>query len=290
MRLVSFRKDDREGWGTVKDEEIVDMSRRFEGNYPTLQSALGTSALDRVARELKSAGADFSLGSVQLLPPIPAPNKIICIGLNYRAHVSEGGGKAPSHLSLFTRFADTLVGQGEAIIRPIVSGDLDYECELALVIGKPGRHIARDAAMTHVAGYSCFNDASVRDYQVSHSLPAGKNFFATGGFGPWLVTADEIPDPGNLALRTLINGVEVQRGNTRDLIFDIPAIISYVSGFTPLGPGDVISTGTPEGVGFLRKPPLFLKPDDLVEIEVEKIGTLRNPVIAESLQPPIGPA
>jgi 2-keto-4-pentenoate hydratase/2-oxohepta-3-ene-1,7-dioic acid hydratase in catechol pathway len=283
MRLVSFRKDDREGWGAVKGDYIVDMGRRFEGKYPALQSALGSATLARVAGELASAGPDFALGSVQLLPPIPVPNKIICIGLNYRAHVNEGGGKAPSHPSLFTRFADTLVGQDEPIIRPLVSNDLDYECELALVIGKPGRHIARDQAMSHVAGYSCFNDASVRDYQVSHSLPAGKNFFATGGFGPWLVTVDEIPDPGNLALRTLINGIEVQHGNTRELIFDIPAIISYVSGFTPLGPGDVISTGTPEGVGFLRKPPLFLKPGDVVEIEVEKIGTLRNPVIAESL-------
>lgn len=283
MRLVSFKKDGSEGWGVVKGDGVVDMSRRFDKKYPSVQAALIASALGAVAREAKAASPDFDLAAVKLLPPIPAPNKIICIGLNYRGHVSEGGGKLPSHPSLFTRFADTLVGQNEPIIRPVVSSDLDYECELALVIGKPGRHIAREAAMSHVAGYSCFNDASVRDYQVLHSLPAGKNFFATGGFGPWLVTADEIPDPGNLALRTLINGVEVQHGNTKDLIFDIPAIIAYVSGFTPLGPGDVISTGTPEGVGFVRKPPLFLKPGDVVEIEVEKVGTLRNPVVAETV-------
>lgn len=283
MRLVSFTKDGIEGWGVVKGDGIVDMTRRFDRKYPSVQMALAASALDAVAREAQSASPDFALDAVKLLPPIPAPDKIICIGLNYRGHVSEGGGKLPSHPSLFTRFADTLVGQDEAIIRPLVSNDLDYECELALVIGKPGRHIAREAAMSHVAGYSCFNDASVRDYQVSHSLPAGKNFFATGGFGPWLVTADEIPDPGNLALRTLINGVEVQHGNTKDLIFDIPAIIAYVSGFTPLSTGDVISTGTPEGVGFVRKPPLFLKPGDVVEIEVEKVGTLRNPVVAETV-------
>ena len=135
--------------------------------------------------------------------------------------------------------------------------------------------------MGHVAGYACFNDGSVRDYQVKHSLPAGKNFHATAGFGPWLVTADAIPEPGKLSLRTLLNGVEVQHGNTSDLIFDIPTIIAYVSGFTPLAAGDVISTGTPEGVGFLREPPLFLKSGDVVEIEVEGIGTLRNPVIAE---------
>ncbi|CAN5188176.1 hypothetical protein BH10PSE7_BH10PSE7_12500 [soil metagenome] len=186
--------------------------------------------------------------------------------------------------SLFTRFMNTLVGDGEAIVRPAVSDELDYECEQALVIGKPGRHIARDRAMAHIAGYACFNDASVRDFQTRHSLPAGKNFFATGGFGPWLVTADEIPEPGRLDLSTRINGMEVQYGNTADLIFDIPAIISYVSSFTPLSPGDVISTGTPEGVGFLRKAPLFLKPGDVVEIIVEGVGVLRNPVIAESQQ------
>jgi len=192
MRLVSFKRNDTEGWGALKDDGIIDMSRRFDSTYPTLQSALASSTLARVAREASSAPADFDRTSVRLLPPIPMPNKIICIGLNYRAHVSEGGGQAPTHPSLFTRFADTLVGQDGAIIKPLVSNDLDYECELALVIGKPGRHIARDMAMDHVAGYSCFNDASVRDYQVSHSLPAGKNFFATGGFGPWLVTSDEI--------------------------------------------------------------------------------------------------
>lgn len=283
MRLVSFKRDGIEGWGVAQGDDIIDMTRRFDKKYPSVRAALAASALGVVAREAQAASPDFALAAVQLLPPIPAPDKIICIGLNYRGHVSEGGGKLPSHPSLFTRFADTLVGQDEPIIKPIVSNDLDFECELALVIGKPGRHIAREVAMNHVAGYSCFNDASVRDYQVSHSLPAGKNFFATGGFGPWLVTADEIPDPGNLALRTLINGVEVQHGNTKDLIFDIPAILAYVSGFTPLGPGDVISTGTPEGVGFVRKPPLFLKAGDIVEIEIEKVGTLHNPVVAESV-------
>jgi 2-keto-4-pentenoate hydratase/2-oxohepta-3-ene-1,7-dioic acid hydratase in catechol pathway len=281
MKLVSFTRDGVEGWGAVVGDAIVDMSRRFDGKYPRLRLALAKPTLDLIARECAGAKPDFDLASVTLLPPVPDPDKIICIGLNYRAHVSEGGGKTAEFPSLFTRFADTLVGHGGAIIRPLVSSELDYECELALVIGKPGRHIKRPDAMSHVAGYSCFNDASVRDYQVSHSLPAGKNFFATGGFGPWIVTADEIPEPGKLGLRTLLNGVELQHGNTADLIFDIPAIISYVSGFTPLSPGDIISTGTPEGVGFLRKPPVWLKPGDIVEIEVEKIGTLRNPVVAE---------
>jgi 2-keto-4-pentenoate hydratase/2-oxohepta-3-ene-1,7-dioic acid hydratase in catechol pathway len=275
MRLVSFRRDGVEGWGAAAGDGIVDMGARLK--IKSLKAALAAEAL---AGEI-NAKPDFALASVTLLPPIPDPGKIICIGLNYRGHVSEGGDTLPQFPSLFTRFADTLVGHDQAIVRPLVSTALDYECELALVIGRPGRHIARQEAMRHVAGYACFNDASVRDYQVSHSLPAGKNFFATGGFGPWLVTADEILKPGNLKLRTLLNGVEVQHGSTSDLIFDIPAIISYVSGFTPLAAGDVISTGTPEGVGFLRKPPLWLKPGDVVEIEVEKIGTLRNPVVAE---------
>jgi 2-keto-4-pentenoate hydratase/2-oxohepta-3-ene-1,7-dioic acid hydratase in catechol pathway len=281
MKLVSFTRDGVEGWGAVVGDAIVDMTKRLDGKYPRLRLALAKPVLDVIARELNGAKPDFSLASVTLLPSVPDPDKIICIGLNYRAHVSEGGGKTMEFPSLFTRFTDTLVGHGSAIVRPLVSSELDYECELALVIGKPGRHIKRADAMSHVAGYSCFNDASVRDYQVSHSLPAGKNFFATGGFGPWIVTADEIPEPGKLGLRTLLNGVELQHGNTADLIFDIPAIISYVSGFTPLSPGDIISTGTPDGVGFLRKPPVWLKPGDIVEIEVEKIGTLRNPVVAE---------
>jgi 2-keto-4-pentenoate hydratase/2-oxohepta-3-ene-1,7-dioic acid hydratase in catechol pathway len=281
MKLVSFRRGNRDGWGIVVGDAVLDMTHRFDGRFPTLRSALEGDLLAAIADIARSGETDFSLSSVSLRPPIPDPHKIICIGLNYRAHVGEGGGAIPKHPSLFTRFADTLVGHGEPIIVPRVSTELDYECELALVIGRPGRHIRPERAMEHVAGYACFNDASVRDYQTSHSLPAGKNFHATAGFGPWLVTADDVPDPGKLALRTLLNGTEVQHGNTSDLIFDIPTIISYISGFTPLAPGDVISTGTPEGVGFLRTPPLWLKPGDVVDVEVERIGVLSNPIVAE---------
>lgn len=281
MRLISFRQGNRDGWGVMAGDAVVDMTHRFDGRFPTLKAALEGDVLAAVADAARSDETDFPLSSVSLRPPIPDPHKIICIGLNYRAHIGEGGGAIPKHPSLFTRFSDTLVGHGEPIVVPRVSTELDYECELALVIGRPGRHITPKRAMEHVAGYACFNDASVRDYQTSHSLPAGKNFHATAGFGPWLVTADDVPDPGNLAIRTLLNGTEVQHGNTSDLIFDIPTIISYVSGFTPLAPGDVISTGTPEGVGFLRTPPLWLKPGDVVDVEVELIGVLRNPIVAE---------
>jgi 2-keto-4-pentenoate hydratase/2-oxohepta-3-ene-1,7-dioic acid hydratase in catechol pathway len=283
MRLVSYDAGDGARAGVLEDDRVVDAWALLgEPHRGGLRELLAAGRLDDLRGRLGDSGApSHPLAAVALLAPIPDPDKIVCIGLNYRAHVSEGGGKTAEFPSLFTRFTDTLVGHGGAIIRPLVSSELDYECELALVIGKPGRHIRRADAMSHVAGYSCFNDASVRDYQVSHSLPAGKNFFATGGFGPWIVTSDEISEPGKLGLRTVLNGVEVQHGNTADLIFDIPAIISYVSGFTPLAPGDIISTGTPEGVGFLRKPPIWLKPGDVIEIEVEKIGTLRNPVVAE---------
>lgn len=282
MKLVSFNRNGQEGWGVVTPSGVIDMKRRLGGRYPTLHAALTADRLSEISDEAGRASPDFALSDAQLLPPIPDPEKIICIGLNYRAHVGEGGGAVPKYPSLFTRLANTLVAHDAPMIVPKVSSELDYECELAFVIGKPGRHIQPDSAMRHVAGYTCFNDGSVRDYQTSHSLPAGKNFAATAGCGPWLVTTDEIADPGRLSLRTILNGVEVQHGATSDMIFSIAAIIAYVSGFTPLTPGDIISTGTPEGVGFLRKPPLWLKPGDVVEVEVEKIGVLRNPVAAEA--------
>jgi 2-keto-4-pentenoate hydratase/2-oxohepta-3-ene-1,7-dioic acid hydratase in catechol pathway len=282
MKVVSFDVAGRSSFGLIRDGGVVDLGAPA-GGAATLRKVLADGSFPALVREAASAPPGLGLDAIRLLPPVPDPGKIICIGLNYRAHVGEGGGALPEFPSLFTRFSDTLVPDGGGLIVPSVSRELDYECELALVIGTGGRHIPASRAMDHVFGYACFNDASVRDYQVKHSLPSGKNFHATAGFGPWLVTADDIPDPGSLDLSTRLNGVEVQHGNTRDLIFDIPTIIAYVSGFTPLAPGDVISTGTPEGVGFLRTPPLFLKPGDVVEVEVEGIGVLRNPVAAEAV-------
>jgi 2-keto-4-pentenoate hydratase/2-oxohepta-3-ene-1,7-dioic acid hydratase in catechol pathway len=280
MKYVSFRRGDRSSYGVVMDGGVFDLGMRHCDRHPTMRAALSAGVLGELAGEARAP--DVALSAITLLPPIPDPDKIVCVGLNYRAHVGEGGGELPTHPSLFTRFADTLVPHGGAIVVPRLSAELDYECELAFVIGRGGRHIPAESAMEHVFGYTCFNDASVRDYQVRHSLPAGKNFHATGGCGPWIVTADEVGDPGCLELTTRINGVEHQHGNTRDLIFDIPAIIAYVSGFTPLSPGDIISTGTPEGVGFLRDPRVFLRPGDLVEVFVERIGVLANPVVAET--------
>lgn len=243
---------------------------------------------------MKSALADNSHGSLQeadrfrtdeitFLPPIPDPGKILCIGLNYASHVKETGrSEGAKYPVVFTRFADTLVAHGEAILQPLHSDKLDYEGELAVIIGKSGRDIQEQDAFEHIAGFSCFNDASVRDWQrhASHFTP-GKNFPATGGFGPWLVTPDEVPDLEDQHVQTTLNGQVVQDQPVSDLIFSVPALIHYISSFTPLRAGDVIITGTPGGVGFARTPPLWMQPGDTVEVSIGKIGTLLNPVQAE---------
>ena len=281
MKLASFTSAGQASWGVVAEGGVIDMGRRFADRFPTLRSALAAQALGAVSALAKQARPDFALAGVMLLPPIPDPEKIICLGNNYRAHVLEAGGRIPEHPQIFIRLANTLVGHEAALVVPKISSELDYEVELAVIIGKAGRHVPPSRALDHVAGYTCFHDASVRDIQMKHSLDAGKNFFATGPCGPWLVTGEEIPDPGRLAVKTRLNGTELQSGNTGDLIFDVPAVISYISTITPLAPGDIIATGTPQGVGFTRKPPIWLKPGDVVEIEVERVGVLRNHVVAE---------
>jgi len=282
MKLASFTAAGRASYGIVGDNGIVDLGARLGARYPTLRAALAAGALGEIAGAA-SAKPDLALAQAALLPPIPAPDKIVCIGLNYRAHAAEAGLKVPEHPSLFLRLTNTLVPHGGALVRPSVSSAMDYEGELAVVIGRAGRHIAAAQALDHIAGYACFNDGSLRDYQRQHSVAVGKNFLATGGFGPWLVTSDEIPDPSRLTLATRLNGAEVQRGDTADMIFSVPQIVSYVSAFTRLEPGDVISTGTPPGVGMARKPPLWLKPGDVVEVEISGIGVLRNSVIDEKI-------
>jgi 2-keto-4-pentenoate hydratase/2-oxohepta-3-ene-1,7-dioic acid hydratase in catechol pathway len=281
MKLASFATAGRASYGLITDGGLVDLGARLGSRFPTLRAALAGDALGEIARAA-GAGPDLALADVTLLPPIAAPDKIVCIGLNYRAHAAEAGLKVPEHPSLFLRLANTLVPHGGALVRPSVSSAMDYEGELAVVIGRGGRHVAAATALDHVAGYACFNDGSLRDYQRQHSVAVGKNFLATGGFGPWLVTSDEIPDPSQLTLTTRLNGTEVQRGETADMIFTVAQIISYVSVFTSLEPGDVISTGTPPGVGMARQPPMWLKPGDVVEVEISRIGVLRNGVVAET--------
>ncbi|HEY4253225.1 MAG TPA: fumarylacetoacetate hydrolase family protein [Roseomonas sp.] len=278
MRLMSFRTPaGAASFGIVAGDGVIDLGRRIGG---TLRGLLAKGVAQ--AAPFATEKPDHSLSEVTFLPVVPDAEKIIGIGLNYRAHVSEGGAgrEAPAFPRVFSRWNDTLLGHGAPMIRPRVSGHFDYEGELAVIIGKPGRHIAKDAALSHIAGYACFNDGSVRDWQ-KHTTTSGKNFFASGPFGPWMVTADEIPDPAALTLTTRVNGEQRQHTSTGDLIYDIPTLINYVSSITPLAPGDVIATGTPEGVASYRNPPAWLKPGDVVEVEISGIGILRNPVIAE---------
>ena len=220
-------------------------------------------------------------------PVVPRPGAIWCVGLNYEDHRIETGRERAAYPTLFTRFWPSLVGHAEPLVRPELSRKLDYEGELAVVIGRGGRHIPEREALAHVAGYACFNDGSVRDFQ-SHSsqFGPGKNFHRTGGFGPWLVTADEIPDPQALAISTRVDGEVVQRSDTSQMTWSVRALIAYLSGITPLYPGDVLVTGTPSGVGVARKPPRFLEPGQLVEVEISGVGTLRNRVHAEGKPPP----
>jgi 2-keto-4-pentenoate hydratase/2-oxohepta-3-ene-1,7-dioic acid hydratase in catechol pathway len=279
MNLASFISGGRPSFGLVSGDRIFDLAPST--GAATLSDAIAAGTIMAAAKSAQNKGDGQPLSAVKFLPPIPMPGKMICIGLNYRAHAAEAGLKLPEHPSLFIRLNNTLVGHGAPLVRPKLSSDFDYEGELAVIIGKAGRHIGKSAALDHVFGYACFNDGSLRDFQFKHSLTVGKNFPSTGGFGPWIATADTIPDPAKLTLTTRVNGTQVQHKGIEDMIFDVPAIIAYVSSWTELMPGDVIATGTPEGVGLARKPPLWLKPGDTVEVEISGIGVLRNPVVSE---------
>lgn len=279
MKVVSFLREGVPSYGVVNGEGIVDAGRRLGSHWPDLKAVLMSGALAEL-QAIQGGEPDFPFSAVRLLPPIPNPDKILCVGLNYRSHVAETGRDLPAQPSIFARLTNTLVPHGEPIIKPRVSDHLDYEGELAVIIGRNGRYIPAADAMSYVFGYSCFNDGSLRDFQ-KHSVTAGKNFYHTGGFGPWIVTADEIRDPARLDLMTRLNGSEVQRSNTSMMIYSLPDIISYISQFTPLTPGDVIATGTPEGVGARRTPPLWMNKGDVVEVEISGIGILSNPITAE---------
>ncbi len=276
MRLVSFRHADTSKFGVFVDGGIVDLSTR----WPSLRDAIAAKGLADVAAATRNAAADFSLDEVELLPVIPNPDKILCVGLNYASHVGEVGRALPTVPSIFSRLHNTLVPHGGNIIRPSASTNFDFEGELAIVIGERCRHVPRASALSVIAGYTCFLDVSVRDFQ-KHSVTAGKNFPGTGPLGPWMVTTDVIPDPQALSLVTRLNGAEVQRDTTDHMIFDVATIIEYVSTFTVLEPGDIIATGTPDGVGLGRKPPLWMKGGDKLEVEISGIGALQVNVVDE---------
>jgi 2-keto-4-pentenoate hydratase/2-oxohepta-3-ene-1,7-dioic acid hydratase in catechol pathway len=280
MRLASYIADGKSCFGVVTGDGVVTLNERLDGRYASLRDALAAGALDEIRKSVDGAKPDRKFADITWLPAITNPEKILCAGINYRSHAAEAGRELPKQPSMFIRLANTLIGHDGELVRPSVSQHFDFEGELAVVIGRGGRHIAGERALEHVAGYACFVDGSVRDYQ-KFSVTSGKNFPGTGPLGPWIVTADEIPDPTLLTLTTRLNGQEVQKSGTDLLIYSVPQIIAFCSDFTPLAPGDVIATGTPEGVGHRRNPPLWMKPGDVLEVEISGIGTLRNRVVDE---------
>jgi 2-keto-4-pentenoate hydratase/2-oxohepta-3-ene-1,7-dioic acid hydratase in catechol pathway len=282
MKLVSFERQGRAGFGAVVDAGVIDLGAAFAGRFADLKALLAGDALADAAKLVAQRPADFALADVTLLPVIPEPGKIWCCGLNYHEHVRETNRDVTEQPTFFLRVADSQVAHGQAMVRPKESTQLDYEAEIAVIIGRGGRRIAEADVARHIAGYACYNDGSVRDWQrhTSQWVP-GKNFWRTGGFGPWMVTADEIPFGTSMTLVTRLNGVEMQRATTEMMIHSIARQVAYVSTIAPLQPGDVIVTGTPGGVGARRQPPVWMKAGDVVEIEVDRIGVLRNPVADE---------
>jgi 2-keto-4-pentenoate hydratase/2-oxohepta-3-ene-1,7-dioic acid hydratase in catechol pathway len=288
MKLLSFTHAGRDSWGAVVGNGVVDLGKVFEGTYPLLQDFIGSADFDRRDALLQGRQPDLLLSDLAHLPVITRPEKIVLLVRNYLDHHNEvvaAGLKReiPQFPPVFLRVWRSQIGHGAAIVRPAISASLDWEGELAVIIGKGGRHIAEGDALAHVAGYACYNDASVREFQFhAQQIAAGKNFVGTGGFGPWMVTADEIPDPSNLKLETRLNGDVVQSSSTSNMIFAVPRLINYISTIFDLVPGDVIVTGTPAGTGWTLKPPRFLLPSDVVEVEIERVGLLRNGVTDEA--------
>jgi 2-keto-4-pentenoate hydratase/2-oxohepta-3-ene-1,7-dioic acid hydratase in catechol pathway len=277
MKLQSFWQAGAPAWGMREHDHVVLMSHR----WPDVAAALAAGP-DALAQARRECNPRLDAARLEWLPPVPAPRKILCVGLNYGGHAAEAGRALPAHPSVFPRFSDSFVGHDQPVWRPQVSDRLDYEAELAVVIGRGGRHIRAEDAMAHVGGYTCLAENSVRDFQKhSAQVTAGKNFERSGAIGPWLVTADEIPDPARLRVTARVNGEVMQDGAVADLIFPIPVLIEYISRFTPLAPGDIIATGTPEGVGASRQPPRFLHAGDVLEVDIPGVGCLCNRVIDE---------
>lgn len=279
MRWLSFLRDDAATFGYLTSDGagVVDVGAR--GKLADLKSAIAADALDELVRRCGDT-ADLPLEGLTYLPPIPNPDKILCVGLNYKAHQEETGRGGEGYPTIFVRFANAQMGHEQPMIRPRESSTLDYEGEIALVIGRGGRRIRKNAALEHVAGYSIYNDGSVREYQRQTSqFTAGKNFPGTGGFGPWMMTPDQVGDVNQMEITTRLNGQVMQNAKAELLVFDFGDIIEYCSTFCELAPGDVIVTGTPGGVGAARTPPVFMDEGDVVEVEVTPIGTLRHRVI-----------
>ncbi len=291
MKILSFEKDGLPVCGVhhsnaAGQDVVVDLSLAapdLPGTWPEILGALLLSKVEAAAQSAPAA-AQLATADLKILPPIPDPRKILCAGLNYHDHAKEVGADIPTHPVFFTRYPASVVGASEALVCPSVSEQFDFEAELVAVIGKGGRHISVDDALGHVVGYTAMNEGSVRDFQFkSTQWILGKNFDRSGSVGPHIVTADELP-PGGAGLRimTRLNGETVQDSNTDELIFDVATLVHHASTAMTLEPGDLIATGTPPGVGVGRKPPLWMKPGDSCEIEIEGIGCISNRVVAES--------
>jgi acylpyruvate hydrolase len=285
MRLISFTTADGPRIGVRANGHVVDLNA-VDPSLPTDMAAFlarGEDALS-IAREATTSADGRAPADLELLPVVPRPPKILCVARNYGAHAREAGLDVLEQPNIFIRFAQSLIADGEPIQVPTVSRQCDWEAELAVVIGRGGRHISREQALDHVAGYTIFNDVSIRDWQLRKppiQFGAGKNFDASGPLGPDLVTSDEVPDPGNLRLALSVNGETRQSSSTAEMIFSVEELIEFISTFTTLEPGDVIATGTPSGVGHFHDPPTYLKAGDTVRIEIERVGVQVNPVIDE---------
>ena len=287
MKLISYTHGGKTGWGVVVEPDaagggIIPADAALMGKYPTIRAVLAAGALGEVSSWATGKKASIKLDAIRYLPPLHDAGKIICIGVNYpKRHPVDGDVPPPKDVSLFIKTNDALTGHNEPLEYP--KGDaaktFDYEGELVLVIGKAGRHISKDKAFDHIAGYTIMNDGSVRGWQ-KQSVAAGKNFNASGGCGPWFTTADEIADITSMKLTTMLNGEQVQSTTVANMVFDIPTLIAYVSHFAQLNPGDIVSTGSPDGAGGSRIPQRFLVPGDELEISWTGLGTLKNKVVA----------
>jgi 2-keto-4-pentenoate hydratase/2-oxohepta-3-ene-1,7-dioic acid hydratase in catechol pathway len=289
MKLITFQSEHGPRVAGIRDAECVDLAAT-DVRLPTSVKALlaGGPELLAIAADALAIGDPLPKKRLRILPPVPRPQKIICVGLNYADHAKESGVEPPAEPVLFNKFPTAVRANWEPIVLPRLSQEVDYEAELVVVIGRGGRHIPQEQAREHIAAYCCGNDVSARDWQIGKpggQWLLGKSFDTFAPFGPALVTADEVPDPSNLRIQLRLNGHTMQDSRTSQLIFPIEELVAYVSGVCMLSPGDLIFTGTPPGVGFARKPPVFLKPGDSVEVEIERLGVLRNPVVAEETQP-----
>ena len=279
MKLISFMLNQTACYGAVQGDKVLNLSPLLGQQAPDLKTLIAKKMVNQAAQALASHAPDLVFDQLELLPVIPNPEKIMCVGLNYHDHVKETGRDLTEKPAIFSRVNASQVAHGQAIMRPSESHRLDYEGEIAIIIGEGGRRISEADAWNHIAGYSCYNDGSVRDWQnFTTQWTAGKNFWRTGGFGPWMVTPDEIKPGQTLTLSTRLNGEVLPHATTDMMRHSIPRQIAYISTFIPLEPGDVIVTGTPGGVGNKRTPQLFMKPGDVVEIEVDAVGILRNTI------------